>query len=452
MDNRRSKDLKERIFSLIPTNHIGYFSLLSLLNIGFSNEVETAAVDLGRRGTLRINPDFLEKHGFTDERLTMLVLHELMHILLGHTRLYHKITLAQNIAFDAVINAHICRLLPEPEYTALFRDLYRDDQLPEALLRPPKGWGEGRAEWKLKGEALSIHRALYDQQAIEITTMEVLQLVERVVSDSCISIFLLGSHGKGLDGESADPDLMRQIRELVARWPRELVRSGRDDGGQIREDQIDPAMVKWQVMGIIRRALLSLVEVFGQPIRRFSGEDLVPALLPWRTMMDRRGIVTEQLPSAPTKILWLGRLSDRQKTWYEVPTIYIDVSGSMDDVLPILYGVLLPLRQYIAPQVVLFSTELERIPFSQLKQGVVRSTYGTNISCVTQDIVDRGIRKALILTDGWVGDIPQMHQRQLRKMDLATVLTTPGDDEWIRSVGGKVFRLPNQLKENGVRR
>lgn len=452
INDRRNDELKERIFNLIPTNHIGYFSLLGLLHIGFSEEVKTAAVDLGRRGMLRINPTFFKKHCFTDERLTMLVLHELMHILLGHTRLYRRVTTAQNIAFDAVINAHICRLLPEPEYTAFFRDFYRDDRLPEALLRPPAGWSDGQPEWKLTGEALSVHRALYDQQDVDITTMEVLQLVEQLISRKQITVFLLGSHGSGTDSESVDPSLMRKIRELVAEWPRELVKSGRDDGGKRIEEQIQLRDSNRRVVRTIRRALLSLVEAYGTPVRQFRGEGAVPALLPWRTTTDRRGIVAEQLPSAPPRVFWSGNLSGRQKTWHEVPTVYIDVSGSMSRILPVLYSALLPLRQYIAPQIMLFSTELERIPFAQLKQGIVCSTYGTNISCVTRDIIERKIRKALILTDGWVGAIPYMHQKYLRKMDLAAVITDPGDDEWIRVVGGRVFRLPNQSNPYGTRR
>ena len=451
MDRWKSEELKERIFGLIPTSHIGYSSLLGLLDIGFSDDVETAAVDLGRRGTMRINPGFLEKHCFTDERLMMLVLHELMHVLLGHTRLYRRVTTAQNIAFDAVINAHLCHLLPEPEYTAFFRDLYRDDRLPEALLRPPAGWSDERPEWKLTGEALSVHRALYGRKAVDTTTMEVLQLVERVVAQNCVAVFLLGSHGREADGEAADPDLMRKIRELVAEWPRDLVKSGRDDGGRTNEERIALEKAQRRVVATIRRALLSLVEAFGLPVRRFQGEGALPALLPWRTTTDRRGIVAEQLPGAPLRVLWSGQLSGRRRTWHEVPTVYIDVSGSMSHVLPMLYAALLPLRQYIAPQVVLFSTELERIPFARLKEGVVCSTYGTHISCVTQDIVDRGIRKALILTDGWVGDIPRIHRRKLRRVELAAVITDPGDDAWIRTVGGRVFRLPERFEANRAR-
>jgi hypothetical protein len=36
---------------------------------------------------LLINPQFVEAHAATPERLLMLVMHELHHVLLGHTRL-----------------------------------------------------------------------------------------------------------------------------------------------------------------------------------------------------------------------------------------------------------------------------------------------------------------------------------------------------------------------------
>ena len=48
------------------------------------------------------------------------VLHELYHVLLGHTRMYERPTLAANWAFDCIINAQLCRLYPDVEYTSFF--------------------------------------------------------------------------------------------------------------------------------------------------------------------------------------------------------------------------------------------------------------------------------------------------------------------------------------------
>jgi predicted metal-dependent peptidase len=50
------------------------------------------------------NPEFVALHAQTPEKLLMLVMHELHHILLGHTTLFPRMTAEQNFVFDAVIN------------------------------------------------------------------------------------------------------------------------------------------------------------------------------------------------------------------------------------------------------------------------------------------------------------------------------------------------------------
>ncbi|MBK6803341.1 MAG: hypothetical protein IPG83_18185 [Novosphingobium sp.] len=47
---------------------------------------------------------------------------------------------ADNFVFDCVINPLLCRMFPQPAYTALFRDFYPDDVFSACLLRPPPDW------------------------------------------------------------------------------------------------------------------------------------------------------------------------------------------------------------------------------------------------------------------------------------------------------------------------
>ena len=72
--------------------------------------------------------------------LFMLVMHELYHVILGHTRLFPRSTEVRNLVFDAVINALLCSLFPQPAFTSFFTDYYPSDKMPFALLRP-KGKG-----------------------------------------------------------------------------------------------------------------------------------------------------------------------------------------------------------------------------------------------------------------------------------------------------------------------
>ena len=118
---------------LIP---YGLERILSLLDIVETDTVPTAAIPIGASSPrILINPDFVHKYCTEDNCLGALILHELHHLLLGHTRVFPRISKLHNIAFDAIINAMICR--QEPKYKLLFQNYYPESTFPECILRPP---------------------------------------------------------------------------------------------------------------------------------------------------------------------------------------------------------------------------------------------------------------------------------------------------------------------------
>ena len=129
-----------RIHNLLAAMPYGLEKMLSLMDVEESTAVKTACVPIGGRPKIVLNPEYVAEHCETDEKLYMLIQHELHHVLLGHTRLFKRSTPQHNIAFDAIINAMLCRAKPEPEWTALFRDSYAPDKFPECLLRPPNNY------------------------------------------------------------------------------------------------------------------------------------------------------------------------------------------------------------------------------------------------------------------------------------------------------------------------
>lgn len=129
-----------RVLDSFPGGTHALPALLRLVDIVESREVETAAVECRAQPRLLINPGFVERNAATPEKLLMLVMHELHHVLLGHTRLFPAVTAADNLVFDAVINALLCRMFPVREHTAFFTDYYDDRDFPACLLRPPAGW------------------------------------------------------------------------------------------------------------------------------------------------------------------------------------------------------------------------------------------------------------------------------------------------------------------------
>ena len=133
--------LAERILDAFPSGNYGLLALLRLLDIVETAEVDTAAVECTALPRLRINPEFVERHAETPERLLMLVMHELHHVLLGHTRLFPRLTAGgqphlrrrhQRPALPHVPGRRSTRR-SSPATTAT-------TAYPECLLRPAAGW------------------------------------------------------------------------------------------------------------------------------------------------------------------------------------------------------------------------------------------------------------------------------------------------------------------------
>jgi hypothetical protein len=99
--------------------------------------------------------------------------------------------------------------------------------------------------------------------------------------------------------------------------------------------------------------------------------------------------------------------------------IYLDVSGSMNDVFGPLYGATLDCEDLLHPRIHLFSTKVVDITKAELRAGRCSSTGGTSINTVAEHMSAHDIRRALIVTDGWVGRPCGQHHQTLRSVKLA---------------------------------
>jgi hypothetical protein len=64
---------------------------------------------------------------------------------------------------------------------------------------------------------------------------------------------------------------------------------------------------------------------------------------------------------------------------------------------------------------------------------------------VTAHLISHDVRRAVILTDGWVGRIPSEHVARMKAkgIHLGAVVTDDGDPAFVAPVGGRSWRLPN---------
>jgi hypothetical protein len=80
--------------------------------------------------------------------------------------------------------------------------------------------------------------------------------------------------------------------------------------------------------------------------------------------------------------------------------VYLDVSGSVNDHLPEIVGVLSSLKAELT-SIFLFSNKAVEVPFKTLLAGHVQTTYGTDFDCIADSILERAFDKAIVLTDGY---------------------------------------------------
>ncbi len=466
MRETTAEALCDRIWSCVPVTGQAFSTLLSLLDVEISTAVPTACVTTGARSRMLVNPEFVAEHCRSDEHLSMLVLHELYHVVLGHTRLYPRVTPAQNWAFDCLINAQLCRLFPQPKYTSFFTQFVPGDGGPGDLLAPPRDWhpdyGPGpiaraRKRATASGARLAeAHWRLYGDDSI--TTDELYRLLVRVgvgaggsgestdetfPDDSLAGMTLLGNHSRDAHDEpELHPEAMREVRELIARWPIVERRSGRDQGGEQREERVSPAERRRQAVGVLRSALLRVAGPDGVSAARQPAVASVDALLPYDNGRDRRAAVQRALGHEP--LLFGGEFVRPVLVPVDRVRVYLDVSGSMETVLALLYAALAGCLDLVEPTIYGFSTAIGPLTHAQLRRGLRLTTGGTDIEAVSAHLLANPARRVLIVTDGWVGRIPADHLRTMlkRRVRLAAVVVAVGDPGFAADAGYPVFRLP----------
>jgi hypothetical protein len=441
--------LVHRVLNAVPARSYAMNALLSLLRVEVSRDVPTAAISCERRPVLRVNPDFVREHCRTDEHLFLLVMHELYHMLLGHTRLFPRVTPAHNLAFDAVINALLALQHPERAYTSFFLDLYGRESGVLRLLAPPDGVA-------LAGPTLAaLHQLLYGSG--QTTSEEVFHAVVRTGqavpgADGTDAPILLGSHGGSpLTGDDddgwgtagpIDPTFVEAVREIVERWPPpDSPIRGRSLSDLLGRDRVAQAPVGRRVRAAVRLALLAAATPSRSSISRGAG--LVRAQVVVPELRDRRGAVLRAAGRTP--LFYDSAVYSPRGRHEGQARVYFDVSGSMDGYIPHLYAALASLRDHIQPQVGLFSTKVVTVPLADMVRGRADTTGGTDIGCVVDDIVARRPRRVLLITDGYVGRVSPADVARVGRagVDVRVLLTPDGWRPDLAQLASRVDELPD---------
>ena len=101
---------------------------------------------------LLLNKEFIEEYCSTDGDLFLLILHELHHVILGHTRLFPRGNKIDNIVFDAVINSMLARSVGQSVGVKLFTSTNSGSTL-RAGSSPPVSLAVQRVTFSVAGSS-----------------------------------------------------------------------------------------------------------------------------------------------------------------------------------------------------------------------------------------------------------------------------------------------------------
>jgi hypothetical protein len=462
--------LRERIFNVLPAASFQMDRLLRLLDIVESDRSPTACIECAAQPRLHLNPDFIAAYCRDDESLFLLVMHELQHVVLGHTRLFGRATPLHNLVFDAVINAMLSQQFPAPRYTQFFQSLNSWDEFPARLLRPPPGWPDNPAPppadaTRAERRALEL---LYGNDTSTVTYLDVFNAIVKTLPPHKVArlvggCVLLGDHDGeslgGIDDKAAINDAgLRQIfRRIVEKWPPPPTPiAGRDEGGDASPWKIPAAKnaradFLAALRKLLRRAGILRPGAADSPrsLRRVPVEHEHWTVLP--QARDRRVPTLERILGR-RPIFYQGidirprlRLEPR-----EVAHVYLDVSGSMDAVLPLLTGALRAPHRRGEVKLFVFSTVVGEVnPRKPFAEQELPNTGGTEINCVLKHLIaqpaPRTPRRVLLLTDGYTGQPRQDFTDELRRrrVDFFVGLTGPGTSRELEPFAKHLEELPS---------
>ena len=476
--------IADQLLGAFPSGTYCLPALLSLAEIVETTSVATAAVECTLRPRFLINPEWVAQHAQTPEKLVMLTMHELHHVVLGHTRLFARATPLDNLVFDAVINSMLCQLFPERPYQALLTDIYSENKFPECFLRPTNVWTNGvkitvpPVLLQPEHQHLApLYKKLYTPEGA--TYEELREAFRGAISDEqFVQVQLLGDHsdenpssdqapndvayavagkasGKSTNGlriefagetdalhdeadesacelkepkcassagrlETRSPQLLQEVRRIVEQWPR--------PNNPIKGRSLHDLLLATTVglaprsnRGALTKLLRTMSMQSGQGRVRNLHMDSVCVESPIPRLM-RRSVVLNAIGAAP--LLHQEQLDmKRVVPQGEQVHVYLDVSGSVSGLVGALYGAILDNKQFVHPVVHLFSTRVVDVTFKQMLNGDCHTTGGTCIECVAQHMKKYKVKRAVILTDGFVGAPGVVARRILESVRIGVALT-----------------------------
>lgn len=381
-------------------------------------------------GRMRYNGDFVDKNVKSQSDLFCLVFHEVLHVAFSH--IIHGGGELANIGCDAIINAIISCTYPNASnHGALFAKLYTPHGV-EGLLRPDS---------RMDGSSFEgLYGMLYCEYGSrdKFTAAGVIDTLRILLAEKKTSCLLLGAHGEGVSeegvsGEAYGPEAAGKIAEDIKN---ELDSKGQSAGYVTGLTGMFIDLLKHHKT--LKRRLLD-----SYAVRKKVGGFM-------QSYRDKRRI-TSPVPVSPSRRdvvlmaagVWPGVFRNEAVLHRERRSkglaIFLDVSGSVNRHLPDILSVVSN-SSASDNTVYLFSNKVVEVTMTQLRNGKLSTTHGTDFDCIAEKILEERFKKAVIITDGIAG-MQDDNKEKLRRARLETLTIIFGDQSLFhqRSIAFKEF-------------
>lgn len=416
------------VADMAEENPLACRALLKITEVAFTAEVPTMAVSLTDRPALLINLDFCRNHLQSENDVKAVLLHEFLHVLLRHTEKYTCNSPLLNLCLDAIINAIIYRTRGM-DYAGFFTRFYKWQKW-TFLLRPQDH------EPNLDHAWMEVHRKIYSGAYGADELHELLDYLrsknEKIAAGE---IAFLGNHARSAKmprqiGSVLDGIMAKMNGSAI--WSSARMPGGALD--RLAEEKIRYGRLRRRAWDSAVNALLN--ECLTPDRRRQSGVTDAEALLPVLNGGDSRALARFMLsPFIPFARTAITRRGSEESTH-----VYLDVSGSMQQELQAITELLRHFRNRIHRPLWAFSGDVK--PAAFIKGSLeFKTSYGTCINPVFEHMKANKVRKALIVTDGFIDPIGKAALKGLNRKGIRVVISASGNTAEFDRRGIKCHQL-----------
>jgi hypothetical protein len=433
-----------------------------IADVVVNDQMDTACVHDSERGViLEFSQKFVDRYLSDAESKKFVLWHEILHVINGDLfkigSVFGKYPEVVNIAMDIFINRELIGWEFDGRVPQVIRKMYKQSEFPANLLLPPAVLGrEIQNKELVKGlERQFIHpirkkylpwdpmgRDSFNFEEAKRVFGGIFQRSMAPEPEEFAELYLLGWLGrisfseflKRLVDLLVRNGLIRSLQNLVFiikhdnRSRKKLkirVRKGREkqggfstesSSGSVKAAKTKNSKAQDQVIAAIRTVLVQ------DNTLRHAGmaEIQFPSVIP---SFGRRETYMLQAGMNPVFYTCSTRVMDRTE---EGVHLYLDVSGSMDELVPFWLSLIHQLKDQIGPQIWGFSNKVFKTTMKEVAAGQFQTTYGTDLDCVARHALEKRFKKILVVTDGQLGIKETNMTRLSKEAELNMIITHNG--------------------------